>query len=132
MQGLVNLSHVSADTTGVAAVSRALAGIWWWSITPAASAGTILLKDKSHTAHERFWEEVCTRAPEEQASIPDFYQYAAEEQSFFQQFPTVLPACKPGQPVLHSSCGPDACSPAEPFDIGVHGGASSPCARQQR
>ena len=39
----------------------------------ATTTGTILLKDRSHTVHKRFWDEVCQKPLEEQAAIPDFY-----------------------------------------------------------
>ena len=68
------------------------------------TAGTILLKDKSHKAHARFWDEVCTKALEYQALVPDFYQYPPEEASFFEQFPTVLPACGPGVRLVLPCC----------------------------
>ena len=103
IQGLVNLASVSAETTGGSPAARPPSPPGSGADAAARPAGTILLKDGSHLAHERFFDEACCRPREEQASIPDFYQFAEQERAFFEQFPTVLPACGAGSLVLWDS-----------------------------
>jgi hypothetical protein len=52
-------------------------------------AGTLLLKDGSHNAHERFFETECTLSQDEQARCKDHYKLKPEELPFFDPFQTL-------------------------------------------
>ena len=46
----------------------------------ANAAGTLLVKDGSHVAHERFFETASKLTPEEKSSTGDFYKFHPEVQ----------------------------------------------------
>jgi len=41
-------------------------------LQPAPAAGTLLVKDGSHSAHERFFQTACVLPPEERTQVKDW------------------------------------------------------------
>ena len=41
-------------------------------LQPAPAAGTLLVKDGSHSAHERFFQTACVLPPEERSQVKDW------------------------------------------------------------
>lgn len=54
---------------------------------PALAAGTLLVKDGSHDAHERFFQTACVLPPEERAQVKDWC-------ALFKPYPILVSSCR--------------------------------------
>ena len=52
-------------------------------------SGTLMVKDKSHRAHQDFFHTVSQLTPEQLAAIPDHYQFTRDQLPYWEQFDTV-------------------------------------------
>ena len=65
--------------------------------------GTLLVKDGSHSAHERFFQTACALSRQEQAAVPDFYKLPPHELPFWEAFASLPLAGSAGSLFLWDS-----------------------------
>ena len=70
---------------------------------PESGAGTLLVKDRTHSEHAHFFETSSILTREQQAAVPDFYIFKPEELAHWDSFKTLPLAAKAGSVFLWDS-----------------------------
>ena len=66
-------------------------------------SGTLLVKHRSHSSHEDFFENVTVLSDQEKQQTEDFYMFQDHERSYFQKFVNKALSAKAGSLFLWDS-----------------------------